>query len=227
MSKNEGGKYISSCLTCKLLESMNFLQIELKNMNKRVITCLIFFGKTLRIATGRRSCMRTWQSWHFKPIRFKSCIDTRLLIFEEYPCGTLTPCIRLQKLNFSNFNKVWHAGGKYVCLPWGCGCNYKRIPISTRSLRTFIPSFIFLLIFSNVPNILLQTFFSTYITSIECLTSNFDQYGSSKNIDFFLLMFFTMFFFCIFPKVTLTWQTRLPLPCQLRVEVQFCPLVIH
>ena len=61
MSKNEGGKYISSWYnimiasfsnSSKLLGSIIFLQIALKNMHRRVIICLTFFGKIPRVATG-------------------------------------------------------------------------------------------------------------------------------------------------------------------------------
>ena len=169
-----------------------------------------------------RSCIRTWQSWDFKPISFKSFIDTRLLIFEEYPCGTLTPCKHPQKLIFSDFDKVWQAGGKYVHLPWDCGRNSNRTPISTRSLRAFIPSFVFPLIFSNVPIILSQTFFSTCITSMQCLTSNFDQYGSSKNIDFFFHMFFIPLCLRVFHKWLRPGALGYRLAHQLKVEVLFC-----
>jgi len=209
MSKNEGEKYISSwhkimitsfSNSSKLLGSINFLKIAWKNMHRRVITCQTFFGKIPRIETERKSCMRTWQSWDFKPISFKSWIDTTLLIFEEYPCRTLTPCRHPQKLHFWNLDKVWHAGGKYVCLPRGCGCNSKQTPISTRSLRAFIPSFVFTLIFYNMPIILSQTFVSTCITSMKCLTSNFDQYWSSKNMDFFFHVFFHNVFLLCFSK---------------------------
>jgi len=41
----------------------------------------------------------------FKPMSFKSSIEIRLLIFEEYPCGTLNPRKQLQKLIFSDFDR--------------------------------------------------------------------------------------------------------------------------
>ena len=163
--KNEGGKYISSwhkimivsfSNSSNLVGSITFLQIALKNRQRRVMTCLTLFGRIPRIATGRRSCIRTWQLWDFKPISFKSFIETGLLIFEEYPCDTFNS---LQTPTETDLFRVWHAGGKYVRLPWGWGCNSNQTPILTRSLRALIPSFVFPLICSNIPIILSQTFF--------------------------------------------------------------------
>jgi len=144
--------------------------------------------------------MRTWQSWDFKPTSFKSSIDTRLLIFEEYPNGTFIPHRLSQKLIFSSLDRVWQAGGKYVRLPRASGCNSKRRPISTRSLRELISSFVFPLMFINVPIILSQTIFSTCMTSMQCLTSNLAQYGRSKNMDFFLPNASANNFLLSFPK---------------------------
>ena len=95
MSKNNGGKNISSwhkMITISAWSSSNFkgsmtlLQIEEKNAHKRVIVCLTFFGKIPRIATGNNCCIQMWQSWDFRLTSFKSCMDTKLWIFKEYPC---------------------------------------------------------------------------------------------------------------------------------------------
>ncbi|BAU03058.1 hypothetical protein VIGAN_UM006300, partial [Vigna angularis var. angularis] len=69
-------------------------------------------------------------------------------------------------------------------------CNSDRIPMSAKSCLAFIPSLLFPLTFNKVPMTLSQTFFSTCITSIQCLTSSSHQYGSLKNIDRFFQMFF-------------------------------------
>jgi len=58
--------------------SMTLPQIEEKNVHKRVIVYLIVLGKILRIATGNNCCIKMWQSWDFRPISFKSCMDTKL-----------------------------------------------------------------------------------------------------------------------------------------------------
>jgi len=87
MSKNEGGKYILSwhkitiasfSKSSNVARSITFWQILLKNMQRRVMTCLTLLGKMPRITTGRSCWMRTWQSWDFKPTSFKSFIETRL-----------------------------------------------------------------------------------------------------------------------------------------------------
>ncbi|BAT88837.1 hypothetical protein VIGAN_05246300 [Vigna angularis var. angularis] len=72
--------------------------------------------------------------------------------------------------------------------------------MSTKSKRAFTPSFVFPWMFSSVPIKLSQTFFSTCMTSMQCLTSNFDQYGRSKNIDFFFQGVATEDFFDVFPN---------------------------
>jgi len=109
-SKNDGGKNISSwhkMITISAWSSSNFkgamtlLQFEKKNAYKRVIVCLTFLGKIPRIATGNNYCIKMWQSWDFRPTSFKSCMDTKLWIFEEYPWGTLTLFKHKQKLIFS------------------------------------------------------------------------------------------------------------------------------
>ena len=112
ISKNEGEKYISGWLkrmialfskSSNLVGSITFLQIALMNRQRRVMTYLTFFSRILQITTKRRSCIRTWQSWDFKPISFKFFIEMRLLIFEDYPCGTLTYRKHPQKLIFFRF----------------------------------------------------------------------------------------------------------------------------
>ncbi|BAT88755.1 hypothetical protein VIGAN_05235700 [Vigna angularis var. angularis] len=89
-----------------------------------------------------------------------------------------------------------------------CGCNSERIPMSTKSCRSFTPSFVFPLMFSKVPTTLSHTFFSTCITSMQCRTSSLHQYGRLKNIDRFFQMFFSTVFFLCFPNTIsmfLTW----------------------
>ena len=146
---------------------------------------LTFSGKIPRTATGKSCCINTWQSWDLRPTNFKSLIDIRLLIFEEYPYGTLTQRRHWQKLIFSFLDKVWQAGGKYIFLPSNLGCNCDRIPISARSWQVFKPSFVLPWMLWSVPRTLSHTFFSTCITSIQCLISRSDQYGRSKKINLF------------------------------------------
>jgi len=62
---------------------MTLLQIEEKNAHKRVIVCLTFFGKIAQIATCNNCYIKMWQSWEFRPTNFKSCMDTKLWIFER------------------------------------------------------------------------------------------------------------------------------------------------
>jgi len=54
------------------------------------------------------SCTKIWQSWDFMPTSFKSCTKTMLLIFEEYPSGTLTLFRHSQKFIFSL--EMYHVG---------------------------------------------------------------------------------------------------------------------
>jgi len=69
---------------------MTLLQIEEKIEHNQVIVCRTFLDKIPQIATGNNCCIKTRQSWDFGPTIFNSRIDTKLLIFEEYPYGTLT-----------------------------------------------------------------------------------------------------------------------------------------
>jgi len=184
MSKNGGGKYISNWQRTMAVSfskssncrgSMALLEIALKTKYKRVIATLTLSGKIPRIATCNSYCINTWESWDFKPTNFRSLMDTRLLIFEEYPCGTFRLHRLSQKLLFSFVDIVWQAGGKYVRRPCDIGCNCFCMPISSRCWRHFKPSFVLPLMLRRVSTKLSQTFFSTCITSIQCLTSRSDQ----------------------------------------------------
>jgi len=151
--------------------------MEEKNEHKRVMVCLTFFGKIPRIATSRNCCIKMRQSWDFNPINFKSYIDIRLYTFEECPCGPFTPFRHWQKLHFFIF---WHCvigWGKYVCLPICIGSNSSRMFNSIKSKRAFRPSFVFTLMLRSVPIKLSHAFFLTCLTSIQCMTSNLNQYG--------------------------------------------------
>ena len=75
---------------------------------------LTLLGKMSRMAMANNFCIKMWQSWDFNPTNLRSFNCIRLLIFKEYPCGTLTRCKHWQKLNFSFLDKVWQAGGKYI-----------------------------------------------------------------------------------------------------------------
>ena len=68
-----------------------------------------------RIATTNNCCMSTWKSWDFNPTRLSSFNCTRLLIFEEHPCGTFTWRRHWQKLIFSFLDKVLE---ERVCGEW-------------------------------------------------------------------------------------------------------------
>ena len=152
-SKNEEGKYISNwhkiiaalfSSSSNLTGLMTSLHISLKKKLRRVIACLTLLGKISRIATTNNYCIKRWQSWDFKATNFISLNCIRLLIFEKYPCGTLTRHKHWHKLIFSFLDKVWQAGGKYIFLPSDLGCNWSHIPISARPWRVFKPSFIYL-----------------------------------------------------------------------------------
>ena len=87
ISKNEREKYISSwhkimiasfSNSSNLVELITFLQIVSKNRQRWLMTYLTIFGKIPQIVTRRRSCVKTKQSWDFKPISFKYSIFTRL-----------------------------------------------------------------------------------------------------------------------------------------------------
>jgi len=53
---------------------MTLLQIEEKNEHKRVIVCRTFFGKIPRITTNNNFCIKTWQSWDFRPTSFNPAL---------------------------------------------------------------------------------------------------------------------------------------------------------
>ena len=124
--------------------SITLWKILLKNIQRRVMTYLTLLGKMPQIATRRSCWMRTRQSWDFKQTNFKSSIDTKFPIPEEYPSGTFVPPRLSQKLIFSSLDRVWQAGGKNVCLPWPSSCNSKWRPISTWYLRELILSLVYL-----------------------------------------------------------------------------------
>ena len=178
MSKNTKGKYISNwhnIITASFSSSSNLkglrtlLHMALKKKHNRVMESLTLLGKMSRMAMANNCYINTWQSWDFKPTNLRSFNYTRLLIFEEYPCGTLTRCRHWEKLIFSFLDKVWQAGGRYIFLPSDLGCNCDHMPISARS-----SSFVLSWMFRSVPMTLSHTFFSTCITSIQCLTSRSD-----------------------------------------------------
>jgi len=160
MSKNDGGKCISNwqrtmktsfSKSSNCWGSMTLLHITLKRKHKRVMATLTLSGKIPWIATGNRCCIKTWQSWDFKPTNFRSLRVTRLLIFEEYPCGIFTFRRYWKKLFFSTVDIVWHAGGRYVHQPCDIGCNCSHIPMSTKSWWHFRPSFVLPLMLRRVP----------------------------------------------------------------------------
>ena len=162
---------------------------------------LTLSGKISRIATVNSCCINRWQSWDFKPTNLRSLRDTRLLIFEEYSCGTFRLRRHWQELLFSIVDMEWHVGGRNVRRPCDIGCKCSCIPMSIRSWQHFKPSFVLPLMLRRVPIKLSQTFFSTCMTSIQCLTSRSDQYGRSKNTNLFFHMFASDDgFFCVFPK---------------------------
>jgi len=142
MSKKVGGKYISnwhSIMVASFSRSSNLkgsrtlLHMTLKKKNRRVMANLTLLGKMSRMAMANNFCINTWQSWDFNPTSLSSFNCTRLLIFEEYPCGTLTRRRHWQKLIISFLDKVWQAGGKYIFFPSDLGCKCDHIPISARS----------------------------------------------------------------------------------------------
>ena len=185
MSKNEGGKYISNwqrIMVTSFSKSSNFWgsmtlrQIALKKKHKRVMATQTLSGKTPWMATRKSYYINMWQSWDFKPTNLRSFTDTRLLIFEEYPCGIVTLHKHWQKLFFSFVDIVWQPEGKYVNQPCDIRCNYWRIPMSTKSWWHFKSSFVLPLMLTRVLIKLSQTFSSTCITPIQCLTSRSNQY---------------------------------------------------
>jgi len=131
--------------------SMTLLHIALKKKHKQVMAILTLYGIIPRIAIANSYCINMWQSWDFKSTNLRSLMDTRLLIFEEYPCGTFRLRRHWQKLFFSFVGIAWHAGGKYIHRPCDIGCNYSHIPMWTRSWRHFKPSFVLPLMLRRVP----------------------------------------------------------------------------
>ena len=218
MSKKLGRKYVSNwhnIIAVSFSSSSNFigsrtlLHMALKKKHNRVMANLTLLGKMSHMATTNNCCIKMWQSWDFNPTNLKSFNCRRLLIFEEYPCGTLSRRRHWQKLIFSFLDKVWQARGKYIFLPSDLGCNCDRIPISARSWGVFKPSFVLPWMLRSVPMTLSQTFFSTCITSMQCLTCRSDQYGRSKKIDlFFHMQVLLFFFFWVFPNIVFRCWTR-------------------
>jgi len=190
---------------------------------------LTLLGKMSRMATANNYCINTWQSWEFNPTSLSSLNCTRLLIFKEYPCGTLTRHRHWQKLIFSFLEKVWQAGGKYIFLPSNLGCNCDRMLMSARSWRVFKPSFVLPWMLRSVPMTLSHTFLSTCITSIQCLTSRSDRYGRSKKTDlFFHMQLLLLSFFWVFPNIVLRcsthWKTCSPVNGIRAVSCSWLPL---
>ena len=77
-------------------------------------------------------------------------------------------------------------------------------------LRHLKPSFVLPLMLRRVPIKESQTFFSTCMMSIQCLTSRSDQYGRSKNTDFFFpyVCIRRWFFLCDFLYIFMISFTR-------------------
>ena len=123
----------------------------------------------------------SWDQEEINSIKFGSCIWMIRLCFSltlssyvfTYCCSILL----VFTIFFSFVDIVWHARGQYVRQPCDIGCNCLHIPISTKSWRHFKPSFVLPLMLRSVPIKLSHTFFSTCITSMQCLTSRSDQYG--------------------------------------------------
>ena len=109
-SKNEEGKYISNwhkiiavsfSKSSNYRRSMTLVYMALKKNHRRVMACLTLLGKMSRIATAKSCCIKTWQSWDFKPTNFIYFTCTRFLILEKHPYGTFTRCRHWQKIVFS------------------------------------------------------------------------------------------------------------------------------
>jgi len=92
ISKNEGGKYISSwhsvtttsfCNSFSFIGSITLLHIVLKQKQSRVMTWRTCYGNIEYIVTVSNYCINTWQSRNFKPTSFRSFIELRLWIFGE------------------------------------------------------------------------------------------------------------------------------------------------
>ena len=190
---------------------------------------LTLLDKMSCMATVNNFFINTWQSWDFNPTSLSFFNYTRLLIFEEYPCGTFTWWRYWQKLIFSFLDKVWQAGGKYIFFPSDIGCNYDRIPMSARSWQVFRPYFVLPWILRSVPMKLSHTFFSTCITSIQCLTIRSDQSGRSKKMDlFFHMQLLLLSFFRVFPNIvfrcSIRWKTCSPVNGIRAVSCSWLPL---
>ena len=89
------------------------------------------------------------------------------------------------------------------------------------------PSFVFPLMLRSVPIKLSHTFFSTCITSIQCLTSNLDQYGRSKKFDFFFQIFVTDDFFFTYQRCGLCYLPFRKPQHRLMELVDHYPLGVH
>jgi len=218
MSKKAEGQYISNwhsiiaasfSRSSNLTGSTTLLHMTLKNKHMRVMANLNLLGKMSHMAMANNCCINTWQSWDFNPTSLSSFNYSRLLIFEEYPCGTLTWHRHWQKLIFSFLDKIWQAGDKYIFLPSDLGCNCDCIPMSARSWRVSRPYFVLPWMLRSVPMTLSHTFFSTCITSIQCLISRSDQYGRSNKMGlFFHMQVLLLSFFWVFPNTIFRCWTR-------------------
>jgi len=133
MSKNKGGKYISNwhkIIATSFSKSSNFkgsitlLHMTLKKKHRWVMACLTLLGKMSWIAMTSSCCIKTWQSWDFKPTNFRSFNYTRLLIFEEYPCDTLTQHWHWQKLSSPFLTK-------YDILEASIFCYHKTLDVTS------------------------------------------------------------------------------------------------
>jgi len=160
MLNKVGGKYISNwhnmmaasfSSSFNLTGSRTLLHMTLKNKHSLVMASLTLLGKMSHMDMTNNYCIKTWQLWDFNLTNLRSFNCTRLLIFEEYPCGTLTWHKHWQKLIFSFLVKVWQAGGKYIFLPSDLGCNWARIPISARSWQVSKPSFVLPWMLRSIP----------------------------------------------------------------------------
>jgi hypothetical protein len=77
-----------------------FYIFQLKNTGHKIFetfeiyskftTISTFLGKMEHIPIGNKCSIKTLQSLDFKPLNLRPLIDTKLLLFDEHPSGTLT-----------------------------------------------------------------------------------------------------------------------------------------
>ena len=198
--------YVKECRTKNLLKlakyqynpHIMFLHTTVwKSLQSSIMTEKIYFCNYGCIPIGRIFCIKTCQSWIFKPNTFASLMLTQLDIFATYPFGNFTDLRNWQNSLLSFKLSGYEAWGFKSLFPSSFRCNSFFMFKSSKSSLALTVYLVFPLIFIKVPTKLSHIFLSIWITSKICLIVNLDQYSNSKQM-FLFVQFKSLVLFFLF-----------------------------